>query len=125
MVQRSAATQHLGPIAGPRGLATPEVGERDALAEISAPGIAGEQHPRVRIDLGDDAGRGHASRDAQHPLDVRSHRKTPGLPGSVLDRQARDLHRVVQRHELEEIEGDAVGRVLEPAVPLAVPGHIR
>ena len=35
--------------------------------------------------------------DAEDPFDVRGHGETPGLAGPVLDRQPRDLHRVVHR----------------------------
>ena len=65
-----------------------------------------------------------ASRDSQDPFDVRGHRQTPGLAGSVLDRQPGDLHRVVHRHELEQTQEDAMGRVLEAAVALTMPGDV-
>ena len=62
---------------------------------------------------------------AQHPLDVGGHRERRGRPRAVLEAQARDLDRVVERHELEQLERDAVALVLEAAVPLAVAGDVR
>ena len=124
MIERSVPTQDLCPIAGPCGLATPEIGERHVIAEVDVPRVAREQRTRVRIDLGDDEGRGRASRDAQDPFDVRGHRQTPGLAGSVLDPQPRDFHRIVHRHELEETQEDAMGRVLEATVALTMPGDV-
>src|SRR2546428_4727868 len=43
---------------------------------------------------------------------------------SVLHPQPRDLHRVVPRHELQEIERDAVRGMLEAAVALPMPRDV-
>ena len=45
-------------------------------------------------------------------------------PETLRDRQPRDLHRIVARHELDELERDAVGGVLEAAVAAAVAGDV-
>ena len=124
MIEAPVATEHLGPVTGPCRLAPAEVGERDAVAEVAVPGVPRQQRPRIRVDLGDDERGGRPSRDAQHPLDVRGHREAPGGGGAVLDRQPGDLHGVLEGHELEQIEGDAVGHVLEPAVALTMPGDV-
>ena len=51
MIECSVATEELRPIARPRRLATAEVGEGHAIAEVRAPGVAGEQGPRVAASM--------------------------------------------------------------------------
>ena len=64
------------------------------------------------------------ARSAEHPLDVRGDRETPRSARVILDRQPRNLDRVVERHKLQELERDPVRGVLETAVALAVAGDI-
>src|SRR5260370_15470484 len=115
MVQGPVATEDLGPIAGPRGLATAEVGERDLIPELRTPRVAGEQRPGPGVDLGDHERRGRAAEGAEHPLDVRSHRQAAPAAGAVLAGQPRELDRILAPHELEGTRRAAVGGVLETA----------
>ena len=57
---------------------------------------------------------------AEHPFGIRRDRQPPGAAGAILDLRARDLDRIVDRHELEEFERDPVRGVLEAAVALTV-----
>ena len=61
-----------------------------------------------------------AARRAEHPLGVGGDRQAPRSPGPVLHGEHGDLDRVVERHELDEVELDAVVEVLEAAVSGAV-----
>ena len=124
MVRRAVLAQEFRAISGPCGLVTAEVREGDAIAELRIPGVLGEERPRGQVDLGDDERRAHVAREAEHPLDVCGHGETAGLAGPVLDREPRDLHRVLDRHELQEVEGDAVRRMLESAVALTMPNDV-
>ncbi len=69
-------------------------------------------------------GCGAAPLDPQHPLRIRRDREPPFAAGPILQGEAGDLDRVPRRHELQEIQCDAVGCVLEATVPLAVPDDI-
>ena len=60
MIERAVAAEELGPVAGPGDLPSGEVGERDAVAELGAPGIAREHRSGLGIDLGHDERRGGA-----------------------------------------------------------------
>ena len=124
MVERAVAADELRAIGRPRGLAAAEIGERDAAREVGVPGVAGEERPGGGVDLGDDGRRVRAARGAQHPLDVGGDREAPRLAGPVLDRQPRDLDRILGRDELQELQRDAARGVLEAAVALPVPGDV-
>ena len=62
MIECPVAAQDLRPVPGPRGLASAQIGERDAVAEVDVPDVARQHRPRVPIDLGDDERGGGASR---------------------------------------------------------------
>ena len=51
---RAVAAEELGAVAGDGSLRLARVEERDAIAELAVVGVAGEQRPGLRIDLGDD-----------------------------------------------------------------------
>ncbi len=125
MIRSSVAPEDLGPVARPAGLTSPEIGEGDPPAEVNVPGVTGEERSRLGIDVGGDERRGRASRGAQRPLDIGGDREASGRVRVVLQSKAGDLDRVRERNELEKVRGDAVGRVLEPAVALAMPGDVR
>src|SRR4030095_8405685 len=76
MVEGAVAAKKLRPITCPRALAPAEVGKGHTATELAVPSVACEHHPCCRVDLGDNEGRGGASRNAEHPLDIRSHRET-------------------------------------------------
>ena len=120
----AVAAEELGPIGGPGRLPPAEVEERDPAGELGVPRVAGQDRARVGVQGRDDPRRARAARRPQHPLGVGGHRQAPGAARPVLDRQHRDLERVVGRDELDEVEVDAVVEMLEPAVAGAVPGDV-
>ncbi len=87
-------------------------------------GLRANIAPVAGVDLGDDERRRGGARRAEHPLDVGGHRQPARPAAAVAERQARDLDGVVERHELQQVERDAVRLVLEAAVALAVAGHV-
>ena len=123
-LQCPVAADELPPVACPVRLAPGEIGEGDARSEGGVPWIAREHRAGVGIDLGRHERRGGRARRTQHPFHVGGHRQVPGAARGVAQRQARDLDRIVERHVLQKIGGDAVRRMLEPAVAPAMPRHI-
>ena len=124
VVEARVAAQELEAIAGPGGLAAAQVGERDPVRELPVPGVSREHGSGRGVDVGDHERRGARAPDTQHPLRIGRHRKPPFAAGPILQSEARDLDRVTQRYELQEIQCDAVGCVLESTVPLTVPDDI-
>ena len=123
-IRAAVAPEELGPIGRPRRLSPAEVEEGDPAAELGVPWVANEERARLRLDRGHDPRAAVPARGPQRPLGVRGHRQAPGAPGSVLDGQHRDLQRLVERDELDQVEADAVVDVLEPAVARAVTGDV-
>src|SRR5690606_27404444 len=89
-----------------------------------APRIAGEYRARRGVDLRRDERRGGAARGPEHPFGVSGDGEGTRTPRTVPQRQARNLDRIGQRHELQQLERDAVRLVLEAAVAEAVPGDV-
>ena len=77
------------------------------------------------LDLGDDVRRRGAARSAEHPFHVRGDRQTPHTRREIANLQPRNLDRIVQRHELRQLERNVVRGVLEEAVAVAVANHVR
>ena len=125
MIRRAVAAEELRPVGGPRRLPAAEVGEGDARAELASPRVAREHRAGLGIDLGDDERRRGAPRHAEHPLDAGGHRQPSRPSGRVRQRETRDLDRIVERHQLQELERDAVRDVLEARVALPVPDDVR
>ncbi len=123
-VRGPVAAEELGPIGRPRRLAPAEVEEGDPAAEFRVPRVAREERPVSGSSAVTIRGRAGPARGAQRPLGIGGHGQAPRAPGSVLDRQHRDLQGVVERDELDEVELDAVVHVLEPAVAGAVAGDV-
>jgi hypothetical protein len=69
--------------------------------------------------------RRRAPRRAEHPLGVGGDGEPPVTARAVVERQPRDLDRVLERHVLQQLERDAVGLVLEAAVAEAVARDVR
>src|SRR5438067_2329762 len=124
MVRGSVPAEHFRAVTGPCRLASSEVGERHAIREVDVPWVARQEGARVIVERGDDEGCGGATRDAEDPLGICRDGETARAGGSVLDPQPRDLHRVVPRHELQEVERDAVRGMLEAAVALPMPHDV-
>src|SRR5206468_6131512 len=124
MVEARVPTQEFEAVRGKGGRVPAQVGEGDPVRELPVPGVPREHGPGRGVDVGHYVWRGTRARHTQHPLHVGRDRKPPFAAGPVLQYEARDLDRVKERHQLQEIERDAVGRVLEATVPLAVPYDI-
>ena len=124
-IQSAVAAEELGPIRGPRRLPATKVEERDPAGEVRVPRIAHEDRLRLGIQLGDDPRRARTARRPQHPLGIGSHRQAPCAAGPVLDGQHRDLQRIVERDELDQVEADSIADVLESAVAEAMSGDVR
>ena len=136
-VQRAVAADELAAVAGP-GQSTPagaglsriggaahaQIGEGHAGAEIETPRVARQQGAGLGIHRGGDERRRGRSRAAQHPFDIGGDRHAACPSGAVGEGEAGDLHRVGERHELQQVEGDAVRLVLEATVALAVAGDV-
>ena len=120
----TVASEELRPIGRPTGLPTAEIEEGDPAGEVGVPRVPGQQRLRFRLVLGDDVRCVGATRRAEHPLGVRSDGQAPRSAGSVLDREHRDLQRLVEWDELHEVEVDAVSHVLEAAVSGTVVGDV-
>ena len=101
-----------------------EIEEGDPAGEVGVPRVPGQQRLCFRLVLGDDVRCVGATRRAEHPLGVRRDGQAPRSTGSVLDREHRDLQRLVEWDELHEVEKDAVSHVLEAAVSGTVVGDV-
>ena len=124
VIEARVAAQELEPVAGPRRLAPAQIGKRNTIREIRVPGVSCKQGAGCGVELGDHMWRRNASRNSQHPLRIGCDGKSPRSVRKIFENQARDLYRVAHRHELKQIQCDAIRRVLEPAVPLAVADDI-
>ena len=93
-------------------------------AEFAVVGVAREQRPARRIDLGDDVGRGFRAQVAEHPLDVPGGRQAPRAAGSIAHLEHRELDRVLDIHVDPELGMDAAGGVLEHAVAESMAGPV-
>ena len=124
LIESAMASEEFRPVARPPRPRAREIGESHAAIKVAVPGVAGDHRSGRRIDPGDDEGRGAAAGHAEHPLDIGGHGQPPRASGLIGDGQATHLDGVLRRDELQEIERDAVGDVLEPAVALSVSGHI-
>jgi len=108
IVESSVATEKLRPIRRERRLSSRQVGEGDMVCESRFSRIARQHRAGHRIDLRHDVGGGGTPREAEHPLDVCGHRETACLARAILDDEARDLDRIVEWNDLQQIERDAV-----------------
>ena len=124
-VRSAVATEELGPIGSPRGLSPAQIEEGHAVAELGVPRVTHQERVGLRVQSRDDPGCTRPTRRTQHPFGVGRHRQTPRAPRAVLDGQHRNLHRVIERHELQQVELNAVVQVLEPAVSSAVVRDVR
>ncbi len=94
--ERAVAAEELRPVAGPRRLPPREVGERDASRELGrATELRANIAPCPRSISVTTKGAAAAARGAEHPLDVGGDREPARAPRAILDRQARDLDRIV------------------------------
>src|SRR5205085_3004664 len=114
----AVAAEELAAVACPRGLLAAEVGKSDAAAERRVPRIAREHHARIRVDFRRDELRRSVARSSEHPFDVSGDRKPAGLRRVIADLEAGDLDRIMQRHELHELDADIVRNVFEATVTL-------
>ena len=124
LFQRAVAPEELRPVPRPRRLRAAEIGKAYAAAKIDVPGVAREHRSRGGVDAGDDEGRGIAARHAEHPFDIGGNGEPAGAPRLVDHRETTHLDRVLEGNELQELEGDAVGDVLESAVALSMPDDV-
>ena len=124
-VRCAVAAEELGPVGGPFRLPAAEVEERDPAGELGVPRVAHE-HRTASPGSSSVTIRGPLSpRDvpsAHSAYAVTDRRREPA--GPILDGQHRDLERIVEWHELDQVELDAVVHVLEPAVARAVPRDV-
>jgi hypothetical protein len=97
----------------------------DPGPELRIPGVAREYAAGHVVDLGDHVGCGAATDHVQHPLRIGGDREPARAIGPIRERQARDLDGVIRRHELQQIQRDAVGGVLEATISLSVSNDIR
>ena len=125
MTEDRVAAQELEPVAGPRRLPPAEIGEGDPTGELPVPGVTGEHGSGRAIDGRDDVGSGAAAGDPQDPLRIGGDGQPPCAAGAIHQSEARDLDGVPRRYQLQEIQCDAMGRVLEPTVALPVPDDVR
>ena len=124
MIRRAVTPEKFRPVGGPRRLDPPEIGKGDVSAEVAPPRVAREHRTRRAVDLGHDERRGSAPRHAKDPLDVGRHGQPAWPSRLVRQRKHRDLDGVVERHELQQLERDAMRDVLEACVALSVPDDI-
>ena len=94
-------------------------------AELGVPRVPGQQRSCLGVARGDDGRCRCSTRGPERPLGVGRHGQAPRSAGAILDAQDGDLHRVVERHELHQVELDAVTVVLEAAVAGSVPDDVR
>ena len=118
------APQEFRAVGRPGRLPPAQIGKGHASPEIEAPRVAGEHGACVHIDLGHDERGRRAPGGAEDPLHVRRHRQPPAASRRIREGESRDLDGILERHELHEVERDAVRVMLEPAVALAVPRHV-
>ena len=124
VIDGAVTPQELGAVTRPGRLPAAEVGERHARAEVGAPRIACEHRAGVRVDLGHDERRAGAARLAERPLDIGGDRQAPPATRRVRQGQTRDLDRIVEGDELQQMQRHTVAHTLEPAVALSVSRHV-
>src|SRR5271166_3398536 len=121
----SVAPKELGSVTRPRILSSTEIQESNSSSKLSTPCAACKQNIRIRIEFRDDMRSAAAARTPQHPFRKRSHGEAARTRRMVLQNQARDLNRVIDRNELEELRQNSLRPIAEPAIALAVPCQIR
>ena len=124
MIERAIASEKLGSVTGPGDLASGEVGESDATAELGAPMVPRQHRSGFGIDRRCDERSRAGAGSSQHPFHVGGDRKPAGSPRMIADLQPGDLDRVLERYVLQKFERDAVRSMLETAVALAMPDDI-
>ena len=124
-IQGAVASQELRAVGRPGGLAPAEIEECHPARELRVPGVPGQDGTGGRVDGGHDVGRGYGTHGSEDPLRVGGHGQPPGAAGPVLDREDRDLHRVVDGRELDQVQAHPAPIVVEAAVAHPVPRHVR
>ncbi len=122
--QGAVAADEFAPVAGPPGLAPAHVDKGGPFGEGRIPRVGGQHGAGIRIQARDDEGGVGAAIGPQHPFHIAGHGQAPGTVGGVAQGQAGDLDRVVQRHELHQLGGDAVAGMFKAAVAPSVPRQI-
>ena len=111
-------------ISGPGRLQAAEIGEGNTSGEVHVPRIAGQQRATTFIPACDNEGGGCAARQAQCPLRIGRDRQLAWPFRMVCQGETRDPDRVIQRHEMDQVEADTVSLVFETAIAESVAGHV-
>ena len=119
----SVASDELRPVTRPGRLPAAEIDERDSGVG-AAPKVARQQSAGDGFQLGRDVWPRRGGRRTEDPLHVGCHGEMTRTPGEIADPEPRHLDRRVERHELQQVERNAVPVVLEPAVAAPVPGDM-
>ena len=101
-----------------------QVAECAAPGKGDAPWVADQNGAGGAVLLTDDKRRAGGPRAAQHPFGIGGHAQAAWPPGEVTQGQPRNLDRVVQRYELQQLHGNAAGLMAEAAVTKAMPRFI-
>ena len=119
-IKPAIAADKFDTVAGPAGLLAVHVHERDAGAELFVPRIAREKGAGFGIERCDDKWLRAGPVLPQHPFDIGGDGETAFAQRLVRQFEARDLDGIADRHELQQVECNAVRGIFETAVTLAV-----
>jgi hypothetical protein len=123
--QRAMSADEFGTIAGAGGLPAAEIQKGHARLEFGAPGIAGDERGCARLDFRDDEGRRPATLISQHPVQVVCDREHASFLRAIDEFQTRDFQRVFERHELQEVQRDAMRGIDEAGIAEAMVHGVR
>jgi hypothetical protein len=118
-LESAVTPEEFAPVAGPFDLAAAEIGKRHA-GEGGVPGIVREQCAGVGVMVRDDVRGARTARRGHDPLEVRGDRQRARPRRVVAYHQARELDRIVLRHQQRQLQAQPVRALLEAAVTKAV-----
>ena len=124
VVHRAVAANECLTITGPGRLGPRQIGKGNAVSELDIPRISGEEGARFRIDNSDNEWAGGAAGGPKDPFHIGCDGQAPGPIGVVCHPQLRDLDCIIYRNELQQVQGNAMRIVFEPAIALSVRRNI-